>query len=58
MGTKTSLTSPPTPKLILVVCSSNEINWKVVPLKDVMMLFENVSTNIIIGIATQTKGSD
>lgn len=57
MGTKTSLSSPPTPKLILVVCSSNEINWKVVPLKDVMM-FENVSTNIIIGIATQTKGSD
>lgn len=50
-----SWVSPSTSTLVVVLPSSNEINWKVHPIKDLMMLLENISINIIIGMTTNKR---
>lgn len=55
METKMSWVSPSTSTLVVVLPSSNEINGKVHPIKDLMMLLENISTNIIIGMTTNKR---
>lgn len=55
METKMSWVSLPASTLVLVLPNSNEINWKVHPIKDLMILLENISINIIIGMTTNKR---
>lgn len=50
-----SWVSLPASTLVLILPNSNEINWKVHPIKDLMILLENISINIIIGMTTNKR---